>query len=108
LMRWAARFGGGRRVDGLVQVHDLTATILDAAGVSEAERTAWMPDSRSLLPLAAGEQAAVRDHAVTLYRNSGRSLGSYWDPPIHASMYRDERYKLVVYHGSDEGELYDM
>ena len=23
-------------------------------------------------------------------------------------MYRDERYKLVVYHGHDEGELYDL
>ena len=23
-------------------------------------------------------------------------------------MYRDKRYKLVVYHGHDEGELYDL
>jgi arylsulfatase len=23
-------------------------------------------------------------------------------------MYRDARYKLVVYHGSDEGELFDL
>ena len=26
----------------------------------------------------------------------------------HATMYRDDRYKLVVYHGHDLGELYDM
>ena len=30
------------------------------------------------------------------------------DPPIHATMVRDERYKLTVYHGEDRGELYDM
>ena len=26
----------------------------------------------------------------------------------HATMYRDQRYKLVVYHGHDLGELYDL
>ena len=26
----------------------------------------------------------------------------------YATMYRDERYKLVVYHGNDYGELYDL
>lgn len=25
-----------------------------------------------------------------------------------ATMYRDERYKLVVYHGHEDGELYDL
>ncbi|MBD2847177.1 sulfatase-like hydrolase/transferase [Paenibacillus sp. IB182496] len=114
LMRWPQRIAPGTVVSALVQPHDLAATALAAAGCAEAQRLAWMPHAADLLPLAAGEQAAARDHAVCLYRNSGYGPGgTYYDPPIHASMYRDPRYKLNVYHhtaasGEPQGELYDM
>lgn len=114
LMRWPARFAAGRRVQALVQLNDLAATILDAAGAPAADRAAWMPDSASLLPLAEGSAERVRDHAVTLYRNSGRTHNGYYDPPINGTMYRDERYKLTLFHaspdavGGPEGELFDM
>jgi arylsulfatase len=114
LMRWPARFEAGRRVAGLVQLHDLAATIMDAAGATEAERAAWMPDAASLLPLADGAAERVRDYAVCCYRNSGRTHTGYYDPPINGTMYRDERYKLNLFHTppaagtGPEGELYDM
>jgi arylsulfatase len=91
--------------------------MLDAAGADGAELLERMPDARSLLPLARGESASVRDHAVCLYRNSGLSWGHRpWDPPIHATMFRDERYKLNLFHGPAErltpdgveGQLFDM
>jgi len=56
----------------------------------------------------------VREHAVTVYRNTGIfRTGTYPDPPIHATMLRDERYKLNVYldleHPEDlDGQLFDM
>ncbi len=115
LMRWPARFEGNHRVRSLVQPHDLAATILSAAGLPPEDLAQIMPESRSLLKLASGEVDPIRDYAVCCYRNSGLTYGhGYWDPPIHATMFRDERYKVNVYHapgfgaGPIEGELYDM
>jgi len=111
--------GGGLRVPGLVQLHDLAATVLDAAGMSARMVAGLMPEARSLLPLAGGERQTVRDAAICCYRNSGPSLEKnadpYWDPPINCTMLREERYKLNLWHGPEgaidrrpEGELYDM
>lgn len=118
IMRWPARFGVRRRVPALVQNHDLAATILAAAGVDEAAAEKIMPESRDLIPLAAGEVKKIRDHAVCCYRNSGicsePTRTPYFDPPIHATMIRDERHKLNIWHDArgngqeTEGELYDL
>ncbi len=114
IARWPARFAGGSDVDALVQPHDIAATVLSAAGIPDEERRRAMPTSRDLLPLASGDAAAVRETAVCAYRNSGiADTGRPWDPPINATMIRDERYKLTLFHdeppGSEvQGELYDM
>ncbi|MBN2551830.1 MAG: DUF4976 domain-containing protein, partial [Spirochaetales bacterium] len=58
-------------------------------------------------PVANGEKG--HEEAVCCYRNSGIcDQGTAWDPPIHCTMFRDERFKLNVYHGERFGELYDM
>jgi hypothetical protein len=76
-----------------------------------------MPEACSLLPVGRGETDAVHPEVVCCYRNSGISgepnRTPYFDPPINATMLRDDRYKLNVWHdngtGRDpEGELYDM
>jgi len=59
----------------------------------------------SLLPILKGEA----DSAI--HRNSVRC--EYYNAlempnQSFATMYRDERYKLVVYHGCNYGELYDL
>lgn len=50
-----------------------------------------------------------------MFRNTGYGPGGeYFDPPIHATMFHDGRYKLNVYHNLEidgrrfEGELFDM
>jgi len=109
MMRWPQGFDGGRRVGGLVQLHDLAATVLAAAGVPEAENASRMPDARDVLPLAKGEARQAHDAVYCCYRNSGMSAGHrYWEPPINATMIRRGRYKLNVWHGTGEGELYDL
>ena len=117
LLRWPAQLHAGLRTPALVQNHDLAATILAAAGANAADLAAWMPEARDLLPIGRGEANAVHREAVCCYRNSGISgepnRTPYFDPPIHATMLRDERYKLNVWHGNGtgrglEGELYDM
>lgn len=107
----------GKRVASIVQLHDLAATMLGLAGVDPQTIAADMPDSRPLPGLhdADGREERARDYAVCLYRNSGISdQKRHFDPPIHGSMLRTNRFKLTVYHdGADSpeqpaGELYDM
>ncbi len=113
LMRWPGRFGGGRRVGGLVQSHDLAATMLAAAGATSAQRESWMPEALDLLPLADGVREEGHDFAVCCYRNTGiNSANAYWDPPINATMVRDARFKLTCFQdpcgGPPAGELFDL
>ncbi|HEY9334568.1 MAG TPA: sulfatase/phosphatase domain-containing protein, partial [Kribbella sp.] len=93
----------GTRCDELVQWIDLSATILTAAGLPVRG------EGQDLLPLVT-ERAAGRGWALSEYRNSGHP----YTPPVHLTMLRRERWKLVVQHGSPAtsrertGELYDL
>jgi arylsulfatase A-like enzyme len=115
LMRWPERFSGGHRVSGLVQLHDLAATVLDAGGMAAEDIATVMPDAESLLPLVGGDLESVHEEAVCCYRNSGIMRGgTYWDPAIDATMLFDGRYKLNLWHdpldtsAETEGELFDL
>jgi arylsulfatase A-like enzyme len=105
VMRWPGHIPAGTTRDDLVQLHDLFATFLGVGGVTPPAHT----HSTDLLPIARGESAG-RSHVITEYRNSGHP----YDPPVHATMLRDERYKVVVHHGppaterAGAGELYDL
>ena len=96
---------GGVRSDALVELLDMSATLLDLAGVE-------LPDyfqGTSLRPILSG--GASPDH----HRDSVRS--EYFDAlakefcngnASFATMYRTKRYKLVVYHRDNLGELFDL
>jgi arylsulfatase A-like enzyme len=91
--------------EALVELLDMSATILDFAGVE-------LPDyfqGQSLRPILSGNAPA--DHL----RNSIRS--EYFDAlakefcngnASFATMYRTRKYKLVVYHRDNLGELFDL
>jgi uncharacterized sulfatase len=107
----------GVRLKDLVQPHDIAATILAFAGFPKERIQRVMPESMDVTAGLLGKTPDVtagRDHAVCMYRNSGVGINGYWTPPIRASMFRDERYKLNVYHplpedrGPAQGELVDM
>ena len=116
IMRLPGAERAGTRVRDLVQPHDLAATLLRAAGMPAAEVAALMPQSMDLAALtrAGGNYPGRRDHAITLYRNSGiGGAKQNWDPPIYATMFHDGRFKLTLYQdpaarSEPEGELYDM
>lgn len=108
IVRWPGHLEQGRRPE-LVQWIDLAPTFLELAGI-DAPPTL---QGASLLPLLTGAEAgdtAWRDWALCQYRDSGHS----YDPPVHVTMLRHDRWKLVVHHGPPAtardrtGELYDL
>lgn len=107
IVRSPGRFPEGERRGELVQWIDLAPTFLDAAGVAPLAAG----QGGSLLPLCRGDAgASVRDWALSEYRNSGHG----YDPAVHVTMLRHNRWKLVVHHGQPAsgrdrtGELYDL
>jgi len=114
IMRWPNKVKGGKRISQLNQLHDLTATILSAAGFSSSNLKDIMPESCNLFPLIQGEKQKLHDYVVCCYKGSGiNDKGKYFVPPIYTTMIRNERFKLNVYHNicnfiSPQGELYDM
>jgi arylsulfatase len=107
ILRWPGQLPAGERRPELVQWLDLTPTFLDAAGLPPLPRQ----QGQSLLPLARGDDSATgRGWALCEYRDSGHP----YDPPVHVTMLRYDRYKLIVHHGAPAtcrartGELYDL
>lgn len=108
LMRWPDAMQANQLRKDLSQVNDLTATILAAAGMSVGKIHDLMPESSNLL----ASEGSSREQAICHYLNTGLSCTrAYFDPPIYASMIRDDRYKLNVYwskNNDDECQLFDM
>ena len=106
ILRWPGRITAGATTDALVELTDLAPTLLDAAELPVPEHMA----GRSLLPLLRGATAEHRGEVRCEYyaalRSLKRNLGAWSDS--RATMIRDRRYKLAVYHGHPVGELFDL
>lgn len=105
IFRWPKQFAAGLRSDALVELLDMTATILELAGLDQPDYL----QGRSLLPIMRGEtppgdlREFVRcEYFDALDPHFTGGAGTW------ATMYRDRRYKLSVYHGQQLGELYDL
>lgn len=105
IMAWAGKFKAGLKSDGLVELLDLTATVLELAGVEAPD----YQQGKSLMGILSGADDADE------FRESVRC--EYFDAldphftggtGTFATMYRNRRYKLSVYHGKGVGELYDL
>ncbi len=97
------RFRRGVRSDSLVELLDIAPTLLDIAGVDVPGHM----QGRSLLSTLDGspspDQTDEREFVRCEFYDALQAPDG-----THATMYRDRRYKLVVYHGHDLGELYDL
>ena len=94
------RFVQGQQVSGLTELIDLAPTLLDAAGLNIPARM----QGRSLVPHLTNraDPAVHRDAVFCEYYNSWTHSDAY------GSMLRTESKKIVVYHGTEQGELYDL
>jgi arylsulfatase len=100
ILSWTGKVKAGAVCDGLTELHDVTATIMEAAG----EDIPTYFHGRSLLPIATGESKGPHRDFVRCEYYDALDLS---DGTL-ATMYRDATHKLSVYHGHDLGELYDL
>jgi len=105
IISWPGKFSKGVRANGLVELLDKAATILDLAQVPLPEYF----QGKSLLPVLKGESDPnhIRDFVRSEYFDA---LAPFFTggTGAFATMHRTDRYKLVVYHSINEGELYDL
>ena len=87
----------------LVELVDLAPTLVEAAGLPPAPGM----QGRSLAPLLQGN--GDRDqHRDDVYCEFYNAIDRPAEAPVHSTMVRTRRHKLVLHHSSDEGELYDL
>jgi arylsulfatase A-like enzyme len=101
IFSWPGHVKSGQKSDALIELRDIAPLLLELAGIEVPERM----QPRSLLPILSG------DHPPDEHRDFVRC--EYYDAldqsdGTFATMYRNRRYKLVVYHGHGLGELYDL
>lgn len=101
IFSWPGHLESGLKSDALVELIDKVPTLLELAGLPIPEGM----HGRSLLPILRGEAEA--NHHRDFVRCEYYDALDMRDHSF-ATMLRDKRYKLVVYHGHKEGELYDL
>jgi choline-sulfatase len=105
-IRCPSLFPAGKRVSQCVSLVDLTATVLDLAGISpEDQKGRWQVDGDSLLPLfrkgERGNEGTWKDEAFAEHNAHGT------DRP--RAMLRSDKWKLCCGYGRPlELELYDL
>jgi arylsulfatase len=115
IISWPEKFKEGLICDELVELTDITPTLAEAAGI-QLELT----HGKSLIPILKRElpPKTHRDSVLCEYYDALNL--EYYDianlrkpsykkiqKPPYGTMYFDGHYKLIVYHESDLGELYD-
>jgi arylsulfatase len=100
ILSWPGRVQAGQVRDDLVELHDVTATIMEATG----HEIPGYFHGRSLLSIAKGESTCEHREFVRCEFYDALDLA---DGSL-ATMYRDRRHKICVYHGHGVGELYDL
>ncbi|MFO7870356.1 MAG: sulfatase-like hydrolase/transferase [Kiritimatiellia bacterium] len=102
------QFQAGRVCDALVELTDIAPTLAELGGID----LLWT-QGRSLLPILTGSDPDFAPHEYvrcefydTIDMHAPDAPEKH--VPSFATMYRDARWKLCVYHGNEYGELYDL
>ena len=98
---WPGHFAAGARSSALVELSDIAPTLLELAGLPIPSRMT----GQSLLPILTGRRSADahRDYVRCEYVDA-LDLPGY----SAATMHFDGRWKIIVYHSHQLGELYDL
>ncbi len=100
---WPGQIAQGVVSNALAELTDIVPTLLD---ICELEHPYKMM-GRSLWPLLTGK-VDPQEHRDYVRCEYYRTLLADDFEGSYATMIRDERFKLVVYHGHEVGELFDL
>lgn len=103
IMTWPGHIEAGQQSQALVELVDLAPTLLDAA---ELDIYPGM-QGRSLWPLLQGKTDPDQ-HREDIYCEYYNAMPWHREPTAQATMLRTREHKLVVAHGLNTGELYDL
>ena len=117
IISWPGHIQGGLRSDALVELIDIPVTLLELTGQAVPPHM----QGRSLVPILTGG-ADPHQHREFVRSEYYHTLNPASRPQVerspnlltggfegsYATMLRDRRYKLVVYHGHEIGELFDL
>lgn len=101
MMSWPGVITSGRR-NAMVELMDLPQTLLELCGIAAPE--AMQGRSFASLLRAGGAD----EHKTAVYSEYYNAMPWHRDPLAFATMIRTATEKLVVAHGTGEGELYDL
>ncbi|MEZ4707752.1 MAG: sulfatase-like hydrolase/transferase [Caldilineaceae bacterium] len=101
IVSWPGHFQQNVVSDALVELTDLAPMLYECAGLS----IPYFVQGKSLHPQLTGERAPAAHRAAV--RTEFYGAINYPDQ-THATMLRDQRWKLIAYHGKDLFELYDL
>ena len=101
IISWPGRLKAGLRSDALVELTDLPVTLMELTGLPVPDYV----EGKSLVPILTGQAAPHRHRQFVRSEYHDAMPGPN---ASHGNMLVDERYKLVVYHGHEVGELYDL
>ncbi|MDG2170694.1 MAG: sulfatase-like hydrolase/transferase [Opitutales bacterium] len=97
---WPKHFPASPASDALVELLDIAPTLMELAGLP-------VPDhmhGQSLLPILKGD-APRNEHRAFVRSTYSETLDG---PASFGTMLRDRRYKLINYHGTGKGQLFDL
>jgi len=101
IFHWPKGYAQDIKSEALVELVDIYPTLMEAAGLPVGEKI----QGRSLTSILEGN-ADPNQHRQYVRSEYYDALDK--EPADFATMIQDDRYKLVVYHGYEPGELYDM
>lgn len=106
IVSWPGHFLSNIQRDALVELTDIAPTLLDLAHLPIPARM----QGRSLLPhlSQANQPDHHRDYVRCEYYRALNPIANERFNGTYGTMIRDDQHKLVVYHGHDIGELYDL
>ncbi len=106
IFHWPGHIAENVQSPALVELLDMSATLLDLAGVEIPEQH----QGKSLLPILKGDSdpAHHRDFARCEYFDALAPFFLKGATGTFATMHRTPTHKLVMYHSLGKGELYDL
>ena len=101
IISWPEKFKAGIRSQALVELIDLPSTLLEVAGLE----IPYYMQGKSLAALLKGESdpGFHKPYVISEF-NDAVDLPN----ASHATMYYDGRYKSIMYHDQNLGELFDL